>query len=191
MSVEISHPPTNAYDANAITSSSASWYTSVGIPLTSDSLSNLANSSLRIFTRSDAEYVDDMAVNPTMSAYSMLKKEKKTCTSRVLRKTYEIEFTPLNVHGKYGVRLYGRRIHFGKEETKSTCDTTRRKKIQFESDVTFFFWQDFIFHFGSGKHEYFKRIRHHIIVDDAATNDFSRNRATNLHSNIRHSSVSL
>lgn len=45
---------------------------------------------------------------------------------------------PWNVYYKYGARLYGHIIRFGKEETKSTCDTTRQKKIQFESDVTFF-----------------------------------------------------
>jgi hypothetical protein len=40
--------------------------------LASDSLSNLAKSSLSIFTSSEAEYVEDMAVNPTISAYRML-----------------------------------------------------------------------------------------------------------------------
>ena len=40
--------------------------------LTSDSLSNLAKSSLSILTSSEAEYVEDIAVNPTISAYRIL-----------------------------------------------------------------------------------------------------------------------
>lgn len=43
--------------------------------LTSDSLSNRAKSSLRILTSSDAEYVEDIAVKPTISAYKMLEKK--------------------------------------------------------------------------------------------------------------------
>lgn len=41
--------------------------------LTSANRSKRAKSSFRIFTRSWAQYVDEMAVNPTMSAYKMLK----------------------------------------------------------------------------------------------------------------------
>lgn len=41
--------------------------------LTSANRSKRAKSSFRIFTRSWAQYVDEMAVNPTMSAYRMLK----------------------------------------------------------------------------------------------------------------------
>lgn len=40
--------------------------------LTSASRSKRAKSSLSIFTKSCAQYVDEMAVNPTMSAYKML-----------------------------------------------------------------------------------------------------------------------
>lgn len=40
---------------------------------TSARRSKRANSSLSIFTRSWAEYVEEMAVNPTMSAYRMLR----------------------------------------------------------------------------------------------------------------------
>jgi len=40
--------------------------------LTSDNLSNLAKSSLSILTSSEAEYVEDIAVNPTISAYRIL-----------------------------------------------------------------------------------------------------------------------
>ncbi|CAG7821577.1 unnamed protein product, partial [Allacma fusca] len=45
--------------------------------LTSASRSNLAKSSLSILTNSEAEYVEEIAVNPTISAYRMLK-EKHT-----------------------------------------------------------------------------------------------------------------
>lgn len=41
--------------------------------LTSDNLSNLANNSFNILTNSCAEYVDEIAVNPTISAYKILK----------------------------------------------------------------------------------------------------------------------
>lgn len=43
---------------------------------TSASRSNRANSSFRIATRSCAEYVEEIAVKPTMSAYRMLVEKK-------------------------------------------------------------------------------------------------------------------
>lgn len=44
---------------------------------TSASLSNRAKSSFNILTKSWAEYVDEIAVNPTISAYKILKRNQR------------------------------------------------------------------------------------------------------------------
>lgn len=74
-------------------------------------------------------------------------------------------------------------IQYALEKKKRNRLVTQRARRKFNLRATLlFFWQDFIFHFGSGKYEYFKRTRHHINVDNAVTSDFFRTGATNLHS---------
>lgn len=100
---------------------------------TSDSLSNLANNSLRILTKSDAEYVDDMAVNPTMSAYKILKQRRKKC---------KFGLYVITIFMKHGIWINNKYLPFMiKTKKKKKHDIAEENSISFVLEFLFYLLQ--------------------------------------------------
>lgn len=100
---------------------------------TSASRSNRAKSSFNIFTRSCAEYVDEMAVKPTMSAYRML--ECKVREQKWNEKCHPLRFDVKSINVANGewhvshlpfVHRYNKRAsHFSLNESRGREKSSR------------------------------------------------------------------